>query len=108
MTQELRNSIEELNNYFIAQIITKNYTVEEINQYTVVLNVDDEFIFTLWIANEAEHLGCYTSRQNFMLLKFEQEDVKELLFNRFQELKDDAWKAERVKQLKEELEQLNK
>jgi hypothetical protein len=74
----MENKIKEVNNYFKGKVINNEYEVLFIDAYTIQINIDELYIFALWIGNGKEALGTRNCMyDSFMSLKFTQEEREE-------------------------------
>ena len=83
----IKGKIKEVNDFFADKIMNGEYIVEEIDAYTVTINIDD-FIFCLWSINGYYHFKTYDSEYNFMALQFTDEQ-KQYLYPAFNKMVTD-------------------
>jgi uncharacterized protein YqiB (DUF1249 family) len=69
-------NIKKVENYFINKIISGEYKVVEVCDYTLKLTIDNEYKFVLWVANEKVCLRTY-DEGNYMRLDFSSSDQEQ-------------------------------
>lgn len=81
-TEELKDRIKELNDYFVEKLVNGEYKVEERSSYTVMVNIDS-YKFNIWIANGGLNVQTYGSgfKGNFMELFFSKEQKSTIYKN---------------------------
>ncbi len=104
MKDRIKQQLEELNTYFLGKLITEDYTVTNIDEYTVEIEIDG-FPFTFWIANGESSFRCYNSK-NAMLLTFTK-DQRELFLDHFNGLKLEALRSEKIGKIAELQSEIN-
>lgn len=81
----IQQSIESVNRYFIEQIKSGNYTIDNASEFTQRTTIDITISgckFCLWIANSPFNFECYSGSYNFMALSFS-ENEKEVFYKLF-------------------------
>lgn len=70
-TEELKDRIKELNDYFVEKLVNGEYKVKERSSYTVMVNIDS-YKFNIWIANGSSNVQTHGHGfdSNFMDLFF--------------------------------------
>ncbi len=104
MKDRIKQQLEELNTYFLGKLLTEDYTVNNIDEYTVEIEIDG-FPFTLWIANSASSFRCYNSN-NAMLLTFT-DDEKSGRKAHFTKVKLEALRSEKIGKIAELQSEIN-
>ena len=77
-TEELKDKIKELNDYFISKIIEGNYQVIKKESTNITIKVSG-YSFTFWFGSGADYFECTELRMeqpNFMKLQFDDKKIK--------------------------------
>lgn len=79
--------IKEVYDYFKSKILSKDFKIEEMSEYTFTIIIDGKYKFTIWVANLhiPESRRLYDNGYNFMMIEFTLKEKYKL--NRI--LKDD-------------------
>lgn len=76
---EVKEHLESLNAYFTAQIFNGNYTILEICNCTICVQVDNEYCFWFWIGNGLTFFRTYEHRLSTMILTLTDGQKEKLL-----------------------------
>ncbi len=82
-TEELKSKIKELNDYFISQIIKRDYQVIKKEIQYIVIKIND-YSFTFWFGTDVDYFGCTemgVHNPNFMKLQFDDNKTKKTVRN---------------------------
>lgn len=63
----IQNLLKELNAYFIAKIVAKDYTVEEIDSRYVTIEIDNRHRFCFWVSEYIENFQQHSHRNTIKL-----------------------------------------
>jgi len=104
----MKQKIKELNDYFVAKIVAKDYEVVKFETFAVKIKIDDEYIFRMWLSNGVGNLSFYETGflETFMKLSFTDAE-KQIIYDNFQtgyNAEKRAAKVEAFEKLKKELE----
>ena len=103
----MKEKIKEVQQYFANKILNGDYNIRNISQYTIRIVIDNEYNFTLWVANDGLNFGTYESVMNFMNIQFNEED-KIRGYEKCNPMYRKFLKTELIEQKRKELEQLEK
>jgi len=102
----MKNKIQEINDYFVNKIITKDYEIVKTTLHNFYILIDGEYNFSIWVANQDCGIRTYdVGGDNFMTLTFTKEE-KEIIWNNvkdFLKQKELEIKMKQFEQLKQEL-----
>ena len=76
--EELKDRIKELNDYFISQIIKRDYKIIKKESTYIVIKIND-YSFTFWFGKCVDHFRCveiWSEHSNFMKLQFDDNKIK--------------------------------
>ena len=97
-TNILKKKIKEVNDYFIAKMISGDFKVIEVLKSRVELKIDNEFKFSIWMISGAEYVsttaGAGTSDFNLIFSEEEKEKIYNLLIDEYKKVKGSIERAE--------------
>lgn len=67
-TEELKDRIKELNDYFVEKLVNGEYDIKDSDKYSVMVNVDG-YRFNIWIANGSSKVQTYGQGFNTNLME---------------------------------------
>lgn len=82
-TEELKSRVKELNDYFISQIIKRDYQVIKKESIYIVIKIND-YSFTFWFGSDVDCFKCTemeANQPNFMDLQFDDKKIKKTVRN---------------------------
>ena len=77
-TAELKSKIKELNDYFISQIIKRDYKIIKKESTYIVIKIND-YLFTFWFGRDVDCFKCTemeAKQPNLMKLQFDDNKIK--------------------------------
>jgi hypothetical protein len=76
----MKEKIKEVEKYFKQKLISGDFAVTKITCYEIILLIDDDYVFILWIASGLESLRINDAvgSISFMNLQFTQAEIKQL------------------------------
>ena len=106
-TEDLKDRIKELNDYFVNKLVNGEYEVEKSDKYTVMVNIDG-YRFNIWIGNEGSNLQTYGEGfdSNFMELFFDSDQKSMVYSNLTRDEKSKMALMEEIENKQMEIEQL--
>lgn len=101
----MKKKIKEVQNYFKSKIIDGDFEIKKISEHTLIILIDSEYEFTMWIANGVNWYEDYrnTAESCFIHLpKFTQAERKKAwskVYKQINSFKSNVLLAEKRKQL---------
>lgn len=76
----MRDKINEVYNYFKSKILSGDFLISGVGQYTLYLLIDNKYRFEIWIGNPniPEATRCYEGSLSFMHISFTDEEAIQL------------------------------
>ena len=110
----MEKKIKEVQDYFRAKILAKEFETKEITEYVYTILVDGKFEFSIWVGNLdiIESVKLYGSKKNTIWIEFnndEREQLKSLLLPdiiQYKREKLESERQQRIDKLKAELDKL--
>ena len=105
-TEELKDRIKELNDYFVEKLVNGEYEVVESDKYKIMVNVNG-YKFNIWIANGKSYVQTYGQgfNSNFMELFFNA-NQKSIIYENLMQDKSRMDLMEEIENKQMEIEQL--
>ena len=105
-TEELKDRIKELNDYFAEKLVNGEYEVEGRDKFMIVVNIDG-YRFNIWISNGESYVQTYGQgfNSNFMDLFFN-EGQKSIIYENLTRDKTKMALMEEIENKQMEIEQL--
>ena len=79
-----KKKIKEVHDYFRDKLVTGDFEVKKIEEYTISLIIDKEYLFRIWTATEDFGIQTYGTgtdamkKNSFMSITFREKDKKAL------------------------------
>ena len=104
----MKTKIKEVQDYFKSKLIAGDFEILEICYHTIKVSVENEYEFSIWIANWANpsHCELYKSEPNFIVIPFT-EDEKSILHDVIEPYRAEYLRSELKKEIEEKTNLLN-
>jgi len=100
----MKTKIKEVQDYFKSKMLSNDFAITNVEEYTIELLIDNEYKFIIWIGNVniATSRKPYSGKLSFMDIEMTDEDAtkfNELLLPAINKFRKETLLAEKLKEL---------